>query len=100
MVPLAVELANIALGPVFEQLWASLGTVGYTRTVAARLANGQPPYTHARPGQERRRSGISASTVNRALAALVDKGIVARSGRSYSFREPMFERYVQELTAG
>ncbi|HLG70202.1 MAG TPA: AAA family ATPase [Chloroflexota bacterium] len=96
VVPLAVELAHIGLAPVFEQLWASLGSVAYTRAVAARLASGEPPYSAAQRGRD-----IPHQMIRRALTALVDKGIVARTQRSsYVFREPMFERYVRGLTSG
>jgi hypothetical protein len=101
VVPLAVELAEVALGPVFEQVWVALGSTGYSRTVAARLAHGKPPYgaakAHGRQSHPRR-TEIPSQTLNRALKALIDKGLVSKAGRHYTFREPMFERYVQRLT--
>jgi AAA+ ATPase superfamily predicted ATPase len=90
----ALERTDDSLKSIFDQVWASLGAVSYTRLVARRLAAGLPAYSKKTGGES------APQPIAKALRALRDKGIIDRTGTGrYVFREPLFERYIRRLTS-
>lgn len=88
----ALQQTERALQRIFDQVWVSLGSVAYTRLVARRLATGERAYSKKDGGES------APQSIAKALGTLRDGGIIEGSGaRHYTFREPMFERYVRRL---
>ena len=73
----------------FDELWRRLDEPAGTQETAARMAAGRPIYGRGRP----------ATSVRRTVEKLEREGIVRRAGKGvYEFTEPLFGRYVRELT--
>jgi uncharacterized protein len=88
-VKLAEEKTLNSLRVKFDELWRRLERPAGTQTTAGRIANGQPIYGRGRPQK----------SVSRTIEKLGREGIVRRVGRgAYEFTEPLFARYIRELT--
>jgi hypothetical protein len=88
-VKLAEEKTLNSLRVKFDELWRRLEQPAGTQTTAGRIANGQPIYGRGRPQK----------SVSRTIEKLGREGIVRRVGRgAYEFTEPLFARYIRELT--
>lgn len=90
----AIDLAEArtleGLRARFDEIWRHLDKPRGTRTTAARIARGQPVYGRGRP---------SAPTT-RTIEKLEREGIIRKVSRgSFEFSEPLFGRYVRDLTA-
>jgi hypothetical protein len=89
----AVDLAEArtldGLRARFDELWRRLDKPRGTRTTASRIAHGLPVYG----------GGRAAATVTRTIEKLEGEGIIHRVERgTYVFTEPLFGRYVREIT--
>jgi len=74
----------------FDELWRRLEDPAGTQTTAARIASNRPIYGPGRP----------KTSVRRTAETLEREGIIRRPGRGdYTFVEPLFGRYVRELTS-
>jgi uncharacterized protein len=83
----AVHESKAQLKTYFDALWSELHERAKERLVAARIARGEPLTR-----------GIHQYEASRAIAALMDKGIVVRTGRgAYQYFEPLFKEYVLAL---
>jgi hypothetical protein len=87
LVVAAVDRTRRSLRLIFDEIWSELGEAAHARLVAQRVAFGRPMH-----------SGLHSQQAARALAFLADKGLIARTEGRWAFREPLFERYVQDLT--
>ncbi len=90
----AVRLAEVktfdSLRIKFDELWRRLDQPAGTQLTVARIAAGRPIYGRGRADR----------SVRRTIDKLVTEGVVRRTGKgSYEFIEPLFGRYVRELTA-
>jgi hypothetical protein len=73
----------------FDEVWRRLDKPRGTRTTAARISHGQPVYGRGRP----------AAPATRTIEKLEREGIIRKTGRgAYEFTEPLFGRYVAEIT--
>ena len=89
-VRLAEEKTLNSLRVKFDELWRRLEEPAGTQVTAARMAVGQPIYGGDRP----------RTSVRRTVEKLEREGVVHRTSRgSYEFTEPLFGRYVRELTS-
>jgi hypothetical protein len=74
----------------FDELWKRLEEPAGTQITAARVANGRPIYGRGRADRQ----------VRRTVDKLEEEGILRRTGKgAYEFVEPLFGRYVRELTS-
>jgi len=85
---LAVALAHthVALRLIFDEIWSELASTANARLIAQRLAFDLPVST-----------GLKGAQASRALAVLAEKGLIERSERKWTFREPLFRDYVKDL---
>lgn len=89
-VRLAEEKTLNSLRVKFDELWRRLEEPSGTQVTAARMARGQPIYGRGRP----------RTSVRRTVEKLEREGVVHRAAKgSYAFTEPLFGRYVRELTS-
>jgi hypothetical protein len=87
LLDVAVQQSKDQLKTYFDALWAELNERPKERLVAARIAR-REPLTH----------NIHQYEVSRAIAALLDKGVVVRAARGvYDYVEPLFKEYVLAL---
>lgn len=84
----ALAMTRVSLRLIFDEIWSELGSVANARLIAQRLASGQP-LSH----------GLKGAQTSRALAVLVDKGLVDRTQGQWRFREPLFQDYAQDTLA-
>ncbi len=89
-VRLAEEQTLDGLRRHFEDLWNALDEPAGTRVTAVRIATRQRVYAR----------GLAPTQAKRALDKLESEGIVRKVGRGeYAFTEPLFARYVREISA-
>lgn len=89
-VRLAEEKTLNSLRVKFDELWRRLEEPSGTQVTAARMAHGQPIYGRGRP----------RTSVRRTVERLEREGVVHRTAKgAYEFTEPLFGRYVRELTS-
>jgi uncharacterized protein len=87
MLDAAVVESKAQLKPYFDALWSELNERPKERLVAARIARGEQTTT-----------GIHQYEAARAIAALIDKGVVVRKARGqYEYFEALFREYVLAL---
>ena len=91
--PGAVDLAEArtldGLRARFDEVWRRLNKPKGTRTTASRIAHRLPVYGRGR----------AAATVTRTIEKLEGEGIIRKVERgTYVFTEPLFGRYVREIT--
>jgi hypothetical protein len=89
----ALDLAEArtlaGLSAEFEEIWKQLERPKGTRTTAARIAAGRPPYGEGRP----------ATQTVRTIEKLAQMGLIRKRGRgAYEFTEPLFGVFVRNLT--
>jgi uncharacterized protein len=89
-VRLAEQKTLNSLRVKFDELWRRLEEPSGTQATVVRMAAGRPIYGRGRP----------KTSVRRSVDKLEREGIVHRTTRgSYEFAEPLFGRYVRELTS-
>jgi len=89
-VRLAEEKTLNSLRVKFDELWRRLEEPSGTQVTAARMARGHPIYGRGRP----------RTSVRRTVEKLEREGVVHRTAKgAYEFTEPLFGRYVRELTS-
>jgi len=89
-VRLAEEKTLNSLRVKFDEVWRRLEEPSGTQITAVRMARGQPIYGRGRP----------RTSVRRTVEKLEREGVVHRTAKgTYEFTEPLFGRYVRELTA-
>jgi hypothetical protein len=89
----AIDLAEArtlaGLSAEFEEIWKQLERPKGTRTTAARIAAGRPPYGEGRP----------ATQTVRTIEKLAQMGLIRKRGRgTYEFTEQLFGVFVRNLT--
>src|SRR6266849_4520121 len=95
-VAVAYEQALRELERPFALHWTEIGSHKYLQQVAKRIAHRAVLYAADAEG-----GAVPRPEVLRALAALQERGLVARLGRGrYDFVEPMFGEYVRRLDEG
>jgi hypothetical protein len=73
----------------FDEMWRRLDEPAGIHATLVRLSAGQPVYGRGRP----------KTSVSRTIERLEDDGVIRRIGRgTFEFTEPLFARYVREMT--
>ncbi|MFI5268145.1 MAG: ATP-binding protein [Chloroflexota bacterium] len=84
----AIAETKTQLKTYFDAVWSELTDRAKERLVALRIARGEPAT----------RGGIAPQVAADAVRALINKGIVVRTGRgAYEYFEPLFKEYVLAL---